>query len=61
MFTLIFSGLLPYHPPILCRRDQAVIEQPAGAARGRNLRDAILKKEQVLDDHDPDADEPPPP
>ena len=29
------------------RRDQAVVEQPAGAARGRNLRDAILKKEQV--------------
>ena len=34
--------------PILCRRDHAVIEQPTGAARGRNLRDAILKKEQVL-------------
>ena len=33
--------------PILPRRDHAVIEQPAGAARGRNLRDAILKKEQV--------------
>ena len=29
------------------RRDQAVVEQPAGAARGRNLREAILKKEQV--------------
>ena len=27
-----------------------MIEQPAGAARGRNLRDAILKKEQVHDD-----------
>ena len=37
---------------ILYRREQAVIEQPAGAARGRNLRDAILKKEQVCDDDD---------
>ena len=33
----------------LIRRDNAVIEQPAGAARGRNLRDAILRKEEVLD------------
>ena len=32
-----------------------MIEQPAGAARGRNLRDAILKKEQVLHDDDDDV------
>ena len=39
---------------VLCRREQAVVKEPAGAARGRNLRDAILKKEQVLHDDDDD-------
>ena len=42
---------------MLCRREQAVIEEPAGAARGRNLRDAILKKEQVCDDNAVDDDD----